>query len=494
MPKKITNEEYVQKVEKINPNIEVIESYIDSYTKILHKCKICNHEWMAAPNKILLKRGCPKCVGKTQKTHEEYVNELAMINQNVEVLGEYINNRTKILHRCKIDGYEWYSTPSNMLRGHGCPVCIGMKKRTKEDYIEEVSQINNNIDVIGEYINRHTNILHRCRICGHEWEASPASIVSLKTGCPVCCFPPLKIGNQPEYKNSIWASEHKDFFSRYLTEEQMKSYMPSSNKKIDFLCPDCGKHKMISPNVVLRSGLGCVCGDNISYPNKFVYSFLDQIKVDFQTEYSPKWANGKRYDIYIPSKKCIIENHGEQHYKGWLHNKNDLKKQIDNDLYKKETALSNGIAYYIELDCRVSATDWIKHSIMNSTLQDILIFNEDKVNWMKCNQFALSNLVIKSSNLWNSQKTIKEISQELHISTYTVANYLNQGKECGYCDYSKEESYNRRFRKIIRLRDNMVYNTISEASRENDVSWNTLKQKLKINEDFMYYDEWLKTQ
>lgn len=491
---KLTHDEYVGRVAEMNPNIEVLGKYINSSTKILHKCKIDGYEWMAAPSKILFGRGCPKCGGTIQKTHKEYADELAVINPNVEVLGEYVNNRTKILHRCKIDGHEWYASPNNMLRGHGCPVCVNKKRGTQEDYVKELSQVDNNLEVIGKYINRHTNILHRCKICGYEWEVSPASIILLETGCPVCCFPPLKIGNPPEYKNSIWASEHRDFFAQYMTEEQMKTQMPNSNKKTDFLCPDCGRHKMIAPNVVLRSGLGCICGDGISYPNKFVCSFFDQINIDFQTEYSPKWANGKKYDVYIPSKKCIIENHGEQHYEGWLHDKSDLKKQIDNDLYKKEIALSNGISYYIELDCRVSSIDWMKHSIMNSTLQDVLMFNLDKINWMKCNQFALSNLVIKSSNLWNSQKTIKEISQELHISTYTVSTYLDKAKECGYCDYSKGDGRNRRFRKIIRLKDNMIYATISEASKENNISWNTLKQKLKINENFMYYDEWLKIQ
>ena len=489
--KKLTHNEYISRVEQTNSNIEVLGQYIDSKTKILHRCKIDGYEWMASPSKILIGRGCPKCSGKIQKTHEEYVAELNIVNPNIEVLGEYVNNRTKILHKCKTCGYEWHVSPSNMLQNHGCPVCVGKKKITEEDYIKELEQINN-IEVIEEYINRHTKIRHRCKICGYEWKVSPASIILLKTGCPVCCFPPLKIGNPPEYKNSIWASEHRTFFSRYMTEEQMKAQMPSSYKKSNFLCPDCGRYKMISPNVVLRSGLGCVCGDGISYPNKFVYSFLEQINVDFQTEYSPKWANGKRYDVYIPSKKCIIENHGEQHYEGWLHDKSDLKKQIDNDLYKKEIALSNGIVHYIELDCRVSSADWIKHSIMNSILQNILIFNDDDVNWMKCNQFALSNLVMKSSDLWNNQKTIKEISKELHISTYTVSSYLNKAKECGYCDYSKEKSRNRRFRKIVRLKDSLIYDTISEASRENNISWNTLKQKLKDNEDFMYYDEWSK--
>ena len=46
-----------------------------------------------------------------KKTHEEYVVEVAKANPNIEVIGTYINIKTKILHRCKIDGYEWYATP-----------------------------------------------------------------------------------------------------------------------------------------------------------------------------------------------------------------------------------------------------------------------------------------------------------------------------------------------------------------------------------------------
>lgn len=58
-----------------------------------------------------------------KKTHEEYVVEVAAINPNIEVVEEYINAKTKILHRCKIDGYEWYAIPYDILCGTGCPNC-----------------------------------------------------------------------------------------------------------------------------------------------------------------------------------------------------------------------------------------------------------------------------------------------------------------------------------------------------------------------------------
>lgn len=39
-------------------------------------------------------------------THEEYVKRVTEINPNIEVIGIYVDSKTKILHKCKIDGYE----------------------------------------------------------------------------------------------------------------------------------------------------------------------------------------------------------------------------------------------------------------------------------------------------------------------------------------------------------------------------------------------------
>ena len=125
--KKKTHEEYVKELVEVNPNIEVIERYIGARIKIFHRCKICNYEWTATPDKILRGCGCPKCAGNMKLTHEEYVEKVKDVNPNIEVLGKYINSSTKILHRCKIDGYEWYARPYNILNGRGCPKCKSSK-------------------------------------------------------------------------------------------------------------------------------------------------------------------------------------------------------------------------------------------------------------------------------------------------------------------------------------------------------------------------------
>lgn len=39
-------------------------------------------------------------------TQEEYIQRVAEVNPDIEVLGVYVDSKTNILHKCKIDGYE----------------------------------------------------------------------------------------------------------------------------------------------------------------------------------------------------------------------------------------------------------------------------------------------------------------------------------------------------------------------------------------------------
>ncbi len=491
--KKITHEEYVRKVAEINLDIEVVGKYINSDINILHKCKIDGYEWMARPLHILRKHGCPVCAGQKRKTQEEYISEVAKINPNIEVVEEYINAHTKILHRCKIDGFEWHTSPHNVLRGQGCPKCAGTIKRTNEQYIIDVAKVNPNIEVVGTYVNVHTKILHRCKIDKYEWMSTPNNILR-SAGCPVCSG--KTIGNPPEYQNSIWASEHREYFSKYLTEEQMKTYTPHSNIKINISCPDCGRFKLISVYRLLGEGLGCICGDGRSYPNKFMYAFLRELKIEHELEYSPDWSNNFKYDIYIPSLNCIVENHGAQHYKGGFEyaGGRTLKEEQDNDEYKENIAKNNGITHYVVIDCRKSDVSWIKDSILKSCLPVLLNFDEKSIDWNECDKFATSNLVREASNLWNSGFSTKDIANNIGVSQQTVTKYLKKGLSFGWCDYSKQKSMERRSSGVINLSTKEVYALLKIAAKSNNVSTRTMTEYCKTHNNFMYYDEYIMLQ
>lgn len=376
-----------------------------------------------------------------KKTYDEYIEELKKRQSNVEPLEEYAGTDTPILHRCKICGYRWPLRPARALCGNVCPNCSGKIRRTHEEYISQLAQIQPNIEVCEEYVSRHTKILHRCKLDGYEWRPTPGYFF-MGGNCPVCVG--KKIGPAPEYKNSIWASNCKEIFSRFMTEEQMKTTMPNSGKKIVMKCPDCGRPKSISPNNVYRThSIGCICSDGISYPNKFIYSLLNQLNVDYIPEHIFAWSNKKRYDIYIPSLKCIIENHGPQHYDNCFKNidSRTLDEEQENDKNKQEMALKNGIQKYIIIDCRKSNIDWIKNNVLNSMMSDI--FDLSSINWTQCHSFACSNFVNIASDLWNDGIGVYSIAKEMHISATTVVKYLKQANQCGLCDYTKENSYKR---------------------------------------------------
>jgi len=53
------------------------------------------------------------------KTTQQYMQELP---KDIEVVDEYINNYTKIEHKHSC-GYIWKTKPITILRGHSCPAC-----------------------------------------------------------------------------------------------------------------------------------------------------------------------------------------------------------------------------------------------------------------------------------------------------------------------------------------------------------------------------------
>lgn len=57
-------------------------------------------------------------------TIEEFKNKLLDINSNIEIISdEYINNHTPLKCKCKICNNEWEAKPQHLLRGHGCLKC-----------------------------------------------------------------------------------------------------------------------------------------------------------------------------------------------------------------------------------------------------------------------------------------------------------------------------------------------------------------------------------
>lgn len=123
-----SHDDFISEIHKISPTIKILNNYIDNKTVMKCFCEICGNEWETAASNLLARKGCPRCAIKKRayirrKTQEHFIKELEKVNPDIIVLGKYINSTTKILCKCKIDGYEWHALPLNLLRGTGCPKC-----------------------------------------------------------------------------------------------------------------------------------------------------------------------------------------------------------------------------------------------------------------------------------------------------------------------------------------------------------------------------------
>ena len=237
---KKTQEQYVNEVTNINLQIEVIGTYINARTPILHRCKLDNHVWPAIPYVILRGDGCPKCAGNAKRTTKEYVDELSRINPNVEVLEEYINSTTPILHRCKVDNNIWPIAPSNALLGKGCPVCkntrlSNMFVKTHEQYVKELQEENPGLEVLEQYINANTPILHRCLQDEYTWKIAPANVLAGQ-GCPQCkeSYGERIIRQWLQKKSIVYVYQHTFVDCKDKKTLPFDFYLPKYNTCIEY--------------------------------------------------------------------------------------------------------------------------------------------------------------------------------------------------------------------------------------------------------------------
>ena len=96
----------------------------------------CGHEWEAKISERALRGyGCPLCRKSRPKSHEEFCGAISKLNPNIEIIGTYVKSSQKISVRCKKCGYEWETKPNNLQQGRGCPRCAKTGTSRTEQFI-----------------------------------------------------------------------------------------------------------------------------------------------------------------------------------------------------------------------------------------------------------------------------------------------------------------------------------------------------------------------
>ena len=323
------------------------------------------------------------------------------------------------------------------------------KNLTKEEYNQRLKdKCRNDVFLVGDYISLKTKSTFQCKKCGHQWETLPGSVLN-GTGCPVCS------GHIVVPHLNSTAVLRSDLIKYFKNKYDAHQITPCSGKRVDLVCPDCGFHKTMVMSNLTNYGFSCpVCGDAISYPNKFIRSFVKQFKelIDYyEFEWHEPWTNKFIYDVYFEkgNQAYVIEMQGGQHYFGW--GGKDLDKIQKNDEEKKKIACKNNIIPII-IDARISDGDYIIHNLYHSILSDI--FDLSMVNWNECKRDAINNISKLICEDYNNLKlTIQELSIKYCLRENTIKKHLHKGVELGWCDYPMSQKGRRSLKTKIMVFD-----------------------------------------
>jgi len=296
------------------------------------------------------------------------------------------------------------------------------------------------------YIEKEKYYQYKCNKCG--WSDNRSWIIESSLfhgiGCSCCSIAPKTLvqGINDITTSAPWMV--KFFQGGY---DEAKLYTKSNGHKIIPICPDCGKVKekpIAISHIYNDKSIGCSCGDNYSYPNKFMLNLLEQLNIEFESEYNPEWIKPKRFDFYfkLNDKEYIVEmdgglGHGE---KNRLNGQSAKDSQaIDN--MKDMKADEHGIKV-IRIDSKKSELEYIKNNIIIK-LNNILKLN--KIDWLQCEEFALRNLVKVACNYKkeNNDLTTKDIGKLMKVDRSTIWSYLKKGSKLGWCDYNPKEETDR---------------------------------------------------
>lgn len=236
------------------------------------------------------------------------------------------------------------------------------------------------------------------------------------------------------------ATTHSEIIQFLVNKEDSYKYSHGSEKKIKIKCPDCGYEAEKMVIELCNSGFNCpICGDKISYPNKFIRAFLEQLPIqNLKFEYKDEWTKGKIYDNYFEynKQKYLVEVDGNQHDRDtqW----STFEYQQENDNLKTQLAENNNY-HLIRLSCGRSRNYKIEETLKESEFAQL--FDLSNINWQICREKAISNKYIEICNYFNDNPDMPnyQITENLKISRETLTTALKRGVELGIIDYNANE-------------------------------------------------------
>ena len=142
MAKKLTKEVFVARARNVHGShydYSKVE-YKGSDVKICITCPEHGDFWMT-PNNHLRGHGCIVCSGRERITYDVFVRRSKEKHQNRYDYSkvDYKGLKNPVCIICPVHGDFWQK-PQNHMNGNGCPICYGTPKSNREEFIKKHEQ------------------------------------------------------------------------------------------------------------------------------------------------------------------------------------------------------------------------------------------------------------------------------------------------------------------------------------------------------------------
>ena len=238
MPKKLTHDEFIAKLAKENPTIEVLSPYMGNKQYITVRCKIDGTVWQTKPNWLKAGKGCQTCYdnrrGKNRvKSLEKFIEEAREVHGDKYDYSKvvYINDTEKVCLVCRQHGEFWISPAKHLRDKQGCPTC-GRRRIDTTDFIQRAKLIHGDRYDYSKtiYQGRFIPTTIICPIHG-EFLQKPDKHLSAH-GRPLCKESKSERSIREMLKsNNIYFEAQKQF--PWLGKQTLDFYLPEYNIAIE---------------------------------------------------------------------------------------------------------------------------------------------------------------------------------------------------------------------------------------------------------------------
>ena len=217
-----TSKQFLDEVKAlVGDEYTFLDEYVNNTTKLLVRHNACGHIYSVTPRDFLSGRRCPmerykraaKGINKTHAYFAEKAKE--RMDKRCELVGKYVNAKTKIAVKCTRCGLVFDALPGHVLEGKGCPKCWKIDngeyfRKKPEVFRSQIEEIwRGDFKLLSDYESQKIKVEVLHVKCGRVFFSTPDSLLH-GNGCPYCKE------SKGEKAITKWLIDHKiDFIPQY---------------------------------------------------------------------------------------------------------------------------------------------------------------------------------------------------------------------------------------------------------------------------------------